>query len=369
MSELRNLTFKVADQPEEFEAIHALNYRTFSEEIPQHARNESGRLVDKFHEENTYLIALREGELVGMVALRGRRPFSLDTKVIHLDALLPEGRRWCEIRLLAVEKAQRYSAVTTGLLAALAQEALRCGFDGALISGTTRQLKLYRHIGFVPVGSLVGTEEAAFQPMYLLLEAFQAQAQVLHRGDTSIVRNFLPGPVAMSLATRQAFQQDPESHRCVEFRTLVKQIKTRLCELTQAPEVQILTGSGTLANEAVAAQLSLTGEFGLIISQGEFGERLAEQARRWQCQFHHEIQAWGQALEEAALVELLHRFPQARWLWVAHGETSTGVLNHLPMLQRVCEEHQLKLCLDAISTRGGGASGLQSRLVGYGRER
>jgi dihydroneopterin aldolase len=69
-------TFKVADAPAEFDAIHALNYRTFVEEIPQHAPNGERRLVDKFHAENTYLIALADRQLAGMITLRARRPFT-----------------------------------------------------------------------------------------------------------------------------------------------------------------------------------------------------------------------------------------------------------------------------------------------------
>ena len=38
------LLYKIADTPTEFEQIHALNYRTFVEEIPQHERNESHKL-------------------------------------------------------------------------------------------------------------------------------------------------------------------------------------------------------------------------------------------------------------------------------------------------------------------------------------
>ena len=55
------LKFKIAEHDWEFEAIHRLNYKTFVEEIPQHARNADERLIDKFHAENTYAIAL-EGE-------------------------------------------------------------------------------------------------------------------------------------------------------------------------------------------------------------------------------------------------------------------------------------------------------------------
>ena len=75
---------KVATEAWEFEQIHRLNYQTFVEEIPQHPPNPEKKLVDKFHQENTYLICLYRLQVVGMVAVRDRRPFSLDAK---LDSL------------------------------------------------------------------------------------------------------------------------------------------------------------------------------------------------------------------------------------------------------------------------------------------
>src|SRR5438034_5436080 len=81
-----SLRFKIATEVWEFEAIHRLNYKTFVEEIPQHTNNPDQRLVDKFHAENTYAICLSGNQLVGMVAGRGQRPFSLDHKVPNLQA-------------------------------------------------------------------------------------------------------------------------------------------------------------------------------------------------------------------------------------------------------------------------------------------
>ena len=53
-----SLIFRIATTRHEFEQIFKLNYKTFVEEIPQHERNAERRLVDKFHEENTYLICM-----------------------------------------------------------------------------------------------------------------------------------------------------------------------------------------------------------------------------------------------------------------------------------------------------------------------
>ena len=98
------LKFKIASEDWEFEAIHRLNYKTFVEEIPQHAHNPEQRLVDKLHAENTYAICLSGDRLVGMVTGRGNRPFSLDHKVPDLDSHLPPGHKVLEVRLLSVEK-------------------------------------------------------------------------------------------------------------------------------------------------------------------------------------------------------------------------------------------------------------------------
>jgi len=77
--------------------------------------------VDRFHAQNTYVIALDGSELAGMVAIRGERPFSLDQKLPDLAGYLPPQRRLCEIRLLALEPRYRKSAVFAGLIARLLQ--------------------------------------------------------------------------------------------------------------------------------------------------------------------------------------------------------------------------------------------------------
>lgn len=97
------LEFRIATEPWEFEQIHRLNYRTFVNEIPQHSPNPEGGLVDKFHAENTYLICVRGRQLVGMIALRAKRPFSLDAKLSDLDSYLPYHRSVSEAGMLAIE--------------------------------------------------------------------------------------------------------------------------------------------------------------------------------------------------------------------------------------------------------------------------
>ena len=354
------LVFKFASEDWEFELIHRLNYRTFVEEIPQHKASPTHRLVDKFHAENTYLICLNDQKIVGMLAARGNRPFSLDQKVPDLDTHLPKSRTVCEIRLLAIDKSFRGSRggqILSGLLALLWQHGVERGYDLAIISGTMRQLRLYQHLGFVPFGPVVGTGEAQFQPMYVTLETFEVTAREFLRSapaksfQPSAV-NFLPGPVTVRREVRRAFEQAPESHRADSFKNDFQQTKELLCKLVNATSVELLFGSGTLANDVVGAQLSLLSGQGIVLSNGEFGRRLADQARRFKLNFEHIEIDWGLPLDMEVLRERLSRGTSPAWIWCAQCETSTGVMNDIQALKQLCTERGVKLCLDSISSIG-----------------
>jgi aspartate aminotransferase-like enzyme len=348
------LQFKVATEEWEFEQVHELNYRTFVEEIPQHQTSSTPRLVDKFHTENTYLVCLCGNQVVGMVAARGRRPFSLDQKLPDLDSYLPPGRRACEIRLLSVEKEFRNGQVFRGLTALMWQFGTEHGYDLGVISGTTRQQRLYRHLGFVPFGPQVGKGEAMFQPMYLTLEKFEKQAEVFLRQPLRPHRpvSFLPGPVTIPPQVRKAFERVPESHRSDFFIADFQRTRGRLCQLVRSCHVQILLGSGTLANDAVAAQLTLEKKPGIILSNGEFGERLVDHAKRFGLTFDTLKFPWGQAFDLDVVQQFLSRSPAVGWLWCVHSETSTGMLNPLSALQILCAKRGIKICADCISSIG-----------------
>ncbi len=356
MSTRAPLVFKTADEDWEFEQIHRLNYKTFAEEIPQHKAQPTHRLVDKFHAENTYLICLSGRQLAGMLAVRGNRPFSLDQKLENLDSYLPSGRKICEIRLLAVDKKFRGAQVLQGILALLWQHGIEKSYDLAIISGTPRQFKLYQHLGFVPFGPMVGTGEAQFQPMYVTLETFENTARVFLRSSPSrafqpSAINFLPGPVTIRREVRRAFEQAPESHRADAFVRDFQLTKQVLCELTGVKHVELLQGSGTLANDIVAGQLSLEKRRGLVLSNGEFGDRLIDHARRMGLDFEAIQFPWGSEIDLTRVKETLSVLAGS-WLWCTHCETSTGVLNDLNQLKSLCSQYNAKLCVDCISSVG-----------------
>ncbi|MFP7477416.1 GNAT family N-acetyltransferase [Terribacillus saccharophilus] len=347
------LKYKIATEPWEYEQVHALNYRTFTEEIPQHEANQERIRIDRFDQENTYIIGIDGQTVVAMIAIRSLRPFSLDEKLELLDDYLPPHDAKCEIRLLAVEKAYRDSFVFFRLAEALIQYCLENGFDMAVISGVLRQQKLYKHMGFVSFGPLVGSGDALFQPMYVTEELFQRKARafqrVLQQQQEPI--SFLPGPVPMADQVKKAMGETACSHRAPAFLDHLHQLRKRLSSLTLAEHVQILLGTGTLGNDAAAAHLRTLDQHGLILVNGEFGSRLTDHARRAGLRFSTVEIPWGESFDYDHLLEEAEASNSA-WIWAVHLETSTGVLQDINQLKYITKKTGSKLVLDCCSSLG-----------------
>ena len=349
------LVFKQAAERWEFEEISQLNYASFVEEVPQHPVNDDRLLVDQFHDENTYFICRRAAELVGMICVRDRRPFSLDQKLGRLEDYLPQaaGAKLCEVRLLAVRPDMRRSRVLPGLLTMMARYCQEGGYDYVVMSGRVSQQPLYRHIGFIPFGPVVGDESAPYQPMYRPVGnvgvefAGKFHEKVSAPSDDPVI--LTPGPVAMPAEVVEAFRRPPLSHRSPEFRELMLGVRRRLCELTRANHCAVMVGSGTMANDVVAAQLSRIDAPGAIVTAGEFGERLLDHADRMGLEYVAAPHDWGEPLDYHCIERALASNPGG-WLWAVHCETSTGALADLPRLKALCQKHDARLVLDCISS-------------------
>lgn len=359
MSDTDSLSFKVASEPWEFEQIHELNYQTFVDEIPQHQHNESGKLIDKYHKENTYVIGVRDKEVLGMIALRDQRPLSLDEKLDNIESYLPPFKSILEYRLLAVKKGSRNTAIFTGIMKKSFDMAIQGGYDIAVISGTTRQARLYKHLGFKPFGPLVGKQDALYQPMYIDVGGaieLKKQSQILQpRKGSEIERllfNYLPGPVSIAEGVMEANSAEPNSHRSQQFMDHFNDLRKNLCDKVNAQRVQIMMGSGTLANDVVAAQLSVLPGRGLVLVNGEFGERLHDQAVRAGLDFDVVYAQLGETFKAEEINKAIDNNTRLEWIWTVHCETSTGVLNDIDMLRELCNQFNLKLCLDGISSIG-----------------
>jgi aspartate aminotransferase-like enzyme len=379
-------TFKLAESDHEFEAIHRLNYRTFVEEIPQHPASGSGLLIDKFHDKNVYFIALRDDQLVGMVSAHGQPPFSVASRVKDPSIFERPGSRPMEVRLLAIEPGERNSAVVVGLLYTFYEFARDHGYTDLFISGVVERVGLYQRLGFTPLGQAVACGAASFIPMRVTFEQLQATLPKLIRlwqgrvfraasatgesvADEEMTPSgehepvcLLPGPVTVAPAVREAFLEPPIYHRGQEFIGRFEKVRRLLGDMVGGRDVALSNGSGTLANETIAATLAAElpagdgprprGQRGIILVNGEFGQRLARQATRFGLNPRILSWNWGSPWNLDEVEAVLAEEAPGSWVWGVHLESSTGVLNDLPSLVRRAQKHGVRVCMDCISSLG-----------------
>ena len=346
-----NLNIKIADQPWELEKVCRLNHQTFSEEIPQHERTATGLLIDKFHSENQYVICLVGSEIVGMVALRNIRPFSLDFKLENLDDYLPPHQSLCEIRLLTVLPEYRKSSVFYSLFKVAFTHFIYQKYDLAIISGILSQQRLYRSVGFIPFGPIVG-DDVKFQPMYGTPDFFFRSRHKAVQTNPQKGVNALPGPVDLKNIVAEEFRIKPESHRGLKFVQNYKKVCKSLCRFVKAENAQIFTGSATLANEIILAHISALSQKGLIVSNGEFGNRIIQQAQCQKISFTEYKVGLGEELSTSHIEQLIEKDLDIKWIYLVHCETSSGVLNDLTSIVNICSQKNIKVLVDCVSTFG-----------------
>jgi alanine-glyoxylate transaminase/serine-glyoxylate transaminase/serine-pyruvate transaminase len=113
----------------------------------------------------------------------------------------------------------------------------------------------------------------------------------------------------------------------------------------------LLAGSGSLGMEAGLGNLIEPGTRVLIATNGVFGDRMVEMARRLGAEVRVLRAAPGEALDVAALAEALER-EEPTVLSLVHGETSTGVLNPVAEIAPLVAKFGVLWSVDAVTTVG-----------------
>ncbi|MEX2541300.1 MAG: aminotransferase class V-fold PLP-dependent enzyme [Trueperaceae bacterium] len=113
----------------------------------------------------------------------------------------------------------------------------------------------------------------------------------------------------------------------------------------------LLSGTGSLAMEAGFMNLLEPGERVLVVSNGVFGDRMAEMARRQGAAVGLVSFSLGEPVDIERVRAEAERF-RPKLLAVVHGETSSGVMNPVPALGAVARETGALFAVDAVTTVG-----------------
>jgi 2-aminoethylphosphonate-pyruvate transaminase len=161
-----------------------------------------------------------------------------------------------------------------------------------------------------------------------------------------------PGPVNVSPRVQQALLRGDLCHREEEFSDLLVAIRAKLLQAfapsgyTAVP----VTGSGTLAVEAMVSSALPEGKKLLVINNGVYGERMLHMAEA------HRIPAvelrydWTERPALGQIESTLRADSAIDAVALVHHETTTGLLNLVTEVGAITRRAGRRLLLDAVSS-------------------
>ncbi len=166
---------------------------------------------------------------------------------------------------------------------------------------------------------------------------------------------FTPGPVNVAENLRMAITKEDICHREVDFDKLLTNIEQKILSLFQINEPNryravVITGSGTAANEAMLSSVVGQGSI-LILSNGEFGERLHKTSLVHNSQTHLIEVPWGEPFDLQKIGAYLQRY-KIDVIAMVHHETCSGMLNPLAAIGAMAKAHKALFIVDGVSSVG-----------------
>jgi len=166
-----------------------------------------------------------------------------------------------------------------------------------------------------------------------------------------------PGPLSTSKGVRAAMLRDWCTWDADYNESIVQNIRQRLVALATEDvdnyTVVLMQGSGSFSVEAcIGTAVPRDGKL-LIVTNGAYGDRMAEMAQV--LNIEHSKVDLGEITAPTAqdMESILKSDPKLTHVAFVHCETTTGMLNPLEELSAVVKQHGKILIVDAMSSFGG----------------
>ncbi len=176
-----------------------------------------------------------------------------------------------------------------------------------------------------------------------------------------------PGPLTTTKSVRNAMRADFSTWD-IDYNQRVEEIRDRLVELaTNSPGYTsvLMQGSGTFAVEAtIGSVISPEGKL-LVISNGAYGSRISQIARRLNITLHELSFPEIEAPDLEQIRNYLATDQQITHVAMVHCETTTGMLNPAAEVGKIVAESGKDYILDAMSSFGGIPLSMESFHVDY----
>lgn len=165
---------------------------------------------------------------------------------------------------------------------------------------------------------------------------------------------FCPGPVMISENVKKSLVSSEIGHRSRAFEELFLNLKQRVLKLSCASsnyDTVFISASGSAINESVIASVFTKNDKLLVLSNGLFGERIAELLETYSINFDIYNQSYGKHFDYEKIIKKLSNNNYS-YVFLTHHETSCGMLNNIHEIGMICKKFNVKLFVDAVSSFG-----------------
>lgn len=172
----------------------------------------------------------------------------------------------------------------------------------------------------------------------------------------SMTKLFSPGPIMVKDNVRQAMLHYDICHRSKEFENLFQDTQEKILQLYHADDSYyslIVSGSGTACNETVLSSLFKGDDAVLLVRNGVFGERLLEIIDKYQVPLIDVSFPWATVPDLDLIERKIAANPLVKVVAVVYHETSTGMINPIHDLGRICHKYGKLLYVDCVSAAAG----------------
>lgn len=171
---------------------------------------------------------------------------------------------------------------------------------------------------------------------------------------------FCPGPVNTADNVRDALISYEIGHREKEFEAIFKKLQSKILRAFEIRNRKaytpiIVTGSGSAANEAVIS--SIVGKKNiLVLSNGEFGERLFHMSSLHNKNTYTVKFEWGETMNLAEIEKAIIKH-KIQVIAMTHHETCSGKINPINEIGELTKKYGITFFVDTVS--GAGADKLE----------
>ena len=165
-----------------------------------------------------------------------------------------------------------------------------------------------------------------------------------------------PGP----LTTTKSVKEEMLFDRCTwddDYKCITQKIRKQLLEIGQVSEEKytavLMQGSGSFAVESVVTSAIAKDDKCLIISNGAYGERIIEMAKKIGFSYVAYKENYNMYPDMDKVREILKEDKEITHIAMVHCETTTGILNPIEELAVISKEFGKTLIIDAMSSFGG----------------